>query len=114
MGSTGSGSFTDYPGGSGSDDQCYRAFAAALEDVEHGAYFKARAAVPPVGTVLALAHQKRIVAVTEAGEVVGSLPIRLNYLAGCLRQGYTYTGHVLEARSGPVVVVLADFIAAPP
>lgn len=114
MGSTGSGSFTDYPGGSGSDNTCDRAIAVALEDIEHCDYYKTNGAVPTVGTVLTLAHKKRIVAQTTAGEVVGNLPTRYNYLAGCLRQGYTYAGQVRDARQGPVAAVSADFIPTAP
>jgi hypothetical protein len=114
MGSRGSGSFSDYPNGSATDDQCDRAFAVSLEDIEHCDFFKRHAAVPPIGTVLTLAHQKRIVAQTQTGEVVGNLPTRFNYLASCLRLGYTYQGEIRQSRTGAVAVVSADFIAVAP
>lgn len=114
MGSRGSGNFSDYPSGEEKDNQCDQAFAVSLEDIEHCDFFKRHAAVPPIGTVLTLTHQKRIVAQTQAGEVVGNLPTGFNYLASCLRLGYTYQGQVRLARTGSVAVVSADFIAVAP
>lgn len=114
MGSTGSGNFSDYPRGQGNDDKCDKAFAVKLEDIEHCDYFKNHSSVPAVGTVLVIAHTKRIVAQTDAGEIVGNLPTSLNYLAGCLRQGYKYTGQIRDSKNGPVATVTADFAAEAP
>jgi len=114
MGSTGSGKFSDYPGGQRTDDKCEKAFAAKLEDIEHCDYYKTHGSVPAVGTILQVAHKKRIVAQTKSGEIVGNLPTSLNYLAGCLQQGYKYTGHVRDSSSGPVAIVSADFGAEAP
>ena len=115
MGSTGSGRFTDYPGEPGSDDKCEKAIAAKLEDVEQCEYYKKHGTVPTVGAVLELAHKKRVVAQTQSGEIVGNLPTQFNYLAGCLRQGYSYTGQVRDSKSGPpVAIVSADFGAVAP
>jgi len=127
MGSSGSGNFSDYPGsskkkpggddgGSSADDRCGRAFSVSLEDVEHCDYFKSHGnACPADGTVLEIAQKKRIVAQTSAGEIVGNLPTQLNYLAACLRDGYTYAGQVRSSNAtGLIVVVSADFAAIPP
>ena len=130
MGSSGSGRFTDYPGttkpkdaggsgegggSSGSGDRCARAFSTTLEDVEHCDYFKNHGSSPAVGTVLHVAHRKRVVAQTPSGEVVGNLATSLNYLAACLGDGYTYVGEVRNSSNGPPVAVVAvDFAAVPP
>jgi hypothetical protein len=114
MGSIGTGNFTDYSGGQGADDKCEKSFAVKLEDIEHCDYFAAHKNVPKVGTVLEIAHKKRVVAQTQAGEVVGHLPTKFNYLAGCLRGGYKYAGQVTESKSGPVAAVSADFGATAP
>lgn len=128
MGSTGSGSFTDYPGtpkpkgtggngegGADSGDRCARAFGTTLEDVEHCDFFKNQGNSPAVGTVLHVAHKKRVVAQTPAGEVVGNLPTSFNYLAACLGDGYTYVGRVRSSNNGlPVAIVAVDFAAVPP
>jgi hypothetical protein len=129
MGSSGSGNFSDYPGssknketgGSGGGessggDRCARAFSVSLEDVEHCDYFKNHgSACPANGTVLEIAQKKRIVAQTSAGEIVGNLPTQFNYLAACLRDGYTYAGQVRSSNAtGLVAVVSADFAAIPP
>lgn len=129
MGSTGSGSFSDYPGsskpkgggGSGTGgpaapiDRCSRAFHVTLEDVEHCEFFKKHGASPAAGTELRIVHKKRIVAQTAAGEIVGNLPTSHNYLAACLKDGFTYVGNVSASSSGPpVAVVEVDFAAIPP
>lgn len=131
MGSTGSGSFTDYPGttrkkdqgrgaggggGGGGDqpDRCAKAFNTTLEDIEHYDYFKTRNTIPPVGTKLSVVHKKRIVAVTEDGLTVGNLPTSLNYLASCLKDGYTYVGTIRKSSKGTVAIVSADFAASAP
>lgn len=128
MGSRGSGNFSDYPGsspkgeaqgssggGAQPEDRCVRAFSATLEDVEHHSYFKANGAGPPVGTALTVAHQKRIVATTADGVVVGNLPTSMNYLAACLKDGFTYSGEVRASTSrGGVATVAADFAPSHP
>jgi hypothetical protein len=128
MGSTGTGSFTDYPGsskgkgkggGSGggggeTPDRCARAFSSSLEDVEHSEYFKNHKAVPKAGTELRVAKKKRLVAETKKGEVVGNLPTRLNYISGCLEEGYAYVGTVRDSAAGSVAAVTVDFAPVPP
>jgi hypothetical protein len=130
MGSSGSGRLTDYPGSSKSNDKnggggagggkpqadrCARAISTALEDVEHSTYFKIHKTIPPAGTRLHVAQEKRIVAVTDEGEIVGNLPTQYNYLAACLTGGYTYVGQVRNASNGPpVATVAADFGAVAP
>jgi hypothetical protein len=123
MGSSGSGRFTDYPGsgsgkagnegggGAASDDRCGKAFSAQLEDVEQCAYFATNSKPPPTGTALTVAIEKRVVAKAD-GMTVGNLPTRLNYLAACINDGYTYTGKVTASKSGPTVIVSADFAAS--
>jgi hypothetical protein len=130
MGSTGSGRFTDYPradrqqnstnGGDGTgrptaDDRCTRSFGVVLEDVEHCDFFRDHGGVPAAGTTLRISHRKRITAETSSGEAVGNLPTSHNYLAGCLRDGYTYVGTVRESSNGPpVAIVSVDFAAVAP
>jgi len=127
MGSSGSGQLTDYPGsgrakGNGSgggnppqSDRCERAFSTHLEDVEHYTYFKNHKSAPPIGTSLHIALQKRLVALTDGGEVVGSLPTQFNYLAACLESGYGYVGTVRDSSSGPPTAIVAtDFAAVSP
>jgi hypothetical protein len=132
MGSTGSGSFTDYPGttrvkdkkeqgtgggdGGGSQpDRCDKAFSVSLEDIEHCDYFKQHKDVPKLNTQLRIAHKKRVVAETTSGETVGNIPTKLNYLAGCLKEGYTYIGTVRHSSNNASgAVVMADFAATSP
>lgn len=126
MGSSGSGSISDYPGsssqgksggpGDGSQqDRCARAFSTSLEDVERSDYYQTHHAVPPVGMQLTVAQRKRLVAQTQAGESVGNLPTSLNYLAACLKDGWSYIGTIQSATNPPPVAsISADFAASPP
>lgn len=143
MGSSGSGRISDYPGssrargdrdggrgrdsgggggagGSGGgggqpEDRCGKAFSVRLEDIEHSEYFTAHGAPPPLGETLHVRQRKRLVAETSTGQTVGNLPTSYNYLAGCLKDGWAYTGQVTTSSSGPpVAAVTADFAAMPP
>jgi hypothetical protein len=128
MGSTGSGRLPDYPGSSkspsdssGSDgtpfpsDRCARAISVALEDIEHCDYFGTHGVVPPVGEILKVAQRKRVVAETTAGVTVGNLPTSYNYLAACLKDGWTYVGSIRSGSNGPpLAAVTADFGAVSP
>ena len=131
MGSSGSGRISDYPGSSsssakagesggggvvgGAEDRCAKAFSARLEDVEQSDYYRTHRSVPPLGIPLTLAQRKRIVAETTSGESVGNLPTSFNYLASCMKHGWTYVGKVQGAVSGPpVAAVSVDFAAIQP
>ena len=124
MGSTGSGSFSDYSGrpnepagngssagGSSGNDRCRQAFAAGLEDVAQYDFYSTTRTVPPAGTVLTLVHRGRIVAVDQNGTSVGALPTRFNYLAACLHEGFSYRGVVNSSTLTPTPQVNADFAA---
>ena len=129
MGSSGSGRISDYPGsssrgGSGGanggngdlpEDRCARAFTTRLEDIEQSEYFKSHNALPPVGTQLNVGHRKRLIAETTNGESVGNLPTSLNYLASCLKDGWSYVGTIQSVASGPPTAVISvDFASIPP
>ncbi len=122
MGSTGSGSFSDYSGsrpkegndgagggGASGDDRCERAFACALEEIEHCDYFTVNGNVPPTGTALSIEQRGRLFAVDASGQTIGALPTRFNYLADCMSAGFTYAGRVTASASGSVASVSADF-----
>ncbi|MCA9803212.1 MAG: hypothetical protein KC777_14680 [Cyanobacteria bacterium HKST-UBA02] len=121
MGSTGSGSFSDYSsknresqggdssdGGSG-DIECLKAFSASLEDIQDYEFFLKRQTVLTVGAQLFVEHRSRIVVVDGDGLIVGALPTRLNYLASCLRAGFKYIGVVRSSGMTPIPFTEADF-----
>jgi hypothetical protein len=122
MGSSGSGNFSDYSGkpkttssggssgGSSGSDKCGEAFTASLEDVASHDFYMNHGSAPAVGTQLTIKVKGRVVAVA-GGESVGSLPTRLNYLARCLQDGFTYTGIVTVSANGNSPRVQADFVA---
>ena len=128
MGSTGTGSFTDYPGssgkkdgkdggtgssggqGGGQSDKCGKAFSVTLEDVAHYSFYQKHKTTPSVGTKLKIIQKKRILAQDMSTEEIGALPASHNYLAGCLKSGYSYSGSVTQSRvSGTSLVVTVDF-----
>ena len=95
MGSTGTDRFSDYPGtrgdqggssgvgGSSGEEQCDRAFATALEEVERCAFFQQYKDVPHRGTSVSIKLGQRIIVVeSNTNETIGYLPTQFNYLAG--------------------------------
>ncbi|MFN7050101.1 hypothetical protein ACK4QX_20645, partial [Proteus mirabilis] len=73
MGSTGSGSFTDYTktrskdgstGGTSGEDQCQLSIACLLEDVAQSSFYNTKQDVPPAGNAVLIQFMShRIVAV---------------------------------------------------
>lgn len=125
MGSTGSGSFTDYSGatntnqtgqgsggggGSSGVDKCQQAFSCVLQEVAQCDYYARTRAVPAPGTELNISLDRRVFAVDSSGATVGALPTSLNYLAGCLAAGIRYVGVVKSSTSSPVPTIEADFV----
>ena len=121
MGSTGSGSFSDYSGatqygsgnessgGSSGTDRCRQAFSVGLEDVAQYPYYENAGSLPTIGTPLSIAQMGRLVALDNSGVVVGALPTRFNYLAGCIADGIQYSGVVTFATGGTNPQVNVDF-----
>ncbi|MBK0378565.1 hypothetical protein [Mucilaginibacter segetis] len=122
MGSTGSGSFTDYSkrkptnsdeanGGASGVDKCGTAFSAGLEEVARCFYFINYGDVPPVGTAVTVTFNGHRLAVeTTLGEEIGYLPTRFNYIKVCLDSAFTYGGVVSSARAKPSPNVSVDII----
>jgi hypothetical protein len=134
MGTTGTGKFSDYPGGSkkkgkggsdigggggsqddpekGDQNKCGKAIGGiSLEDVARGDFYKRNKKVPPTGTeVLLREHLEkgRLVIEAKGGEIIGSLPTRYNYLRQCMEQGNRYGGNVISSSSSPLPTVKID------
>lgn len=125
MGSSGSGSFSDYPGTKAKDvdgtgvaggasglDRCQQAFHALLDDVGNSDFYSQFNNVPAVATQLSIAFDgKRVFAVDANGVKVGALPTSFNYLVACLASGVAYVGVVSLSATAPVPTVEADFVA---
>ena len=125
MGSTGSGSFSDYSGSGGSSsgsqggtggesgsDRCNKAFSCTLEDVAQGDYYTINGKVPAPKMQLEIVLKSRLMAVeVSSGEVVGALPTSFNYLAACMNEGFSYVGVIISSINSPVPSVTADFTA---
>lgn len=123
MGSTGSGSFTDYSGsrnsrgsggsgGASGTDRCSQAFSCTLQEIAQCDYFKVHGVPPSRGTQLGLVLDGRIFAIDASGTKVGALPTSHNYLAACLQAGFTYVGVVTVSVATPLPTASADFKAA--
>jgi len=124
MGSTGSGSFTDYSkrkpakqgdatGGASGDDKCGTAFSTGLEEVARCFYYINYGTVPPVGTsVLVSFNGHRVAIETDLGEEIGYLPTRYNYVKVCMDNGFRYEGVVKSSRSGPAPSISVDIVPA--
>jgi hypothetical protein len=124
MGSSGSGNLSDYSrkpnvktggggssGGSSGGDKCGEAFSVGLEDVGGYPYHANTGSVPPIGTILTIALQVRMVALDSRGTAVGALPTRYNYLAKCLEAGFNYSGVVTASAGGQNPQAQVDFAA---
>jgi hypothetical protein len=118
MGSTGSGSFSDYQGykpsnpdgngGSSGTDQCARAFSTSLDEVATCDFFKTTGNVPVKGTNVVILFEKRLVAVDPKGVFLGYLPTKFNYLRSCMTDGYSYAGVVQNSSTTPIPAISID------
>ena len=132
MGSTGTGSFSDYPGslggrpenggaggsgGGGSGDNCEKEISGVmLEDVANCEYFLSHESVPRAGTQVQarkkLVRGRVAVETTVNCEVVGYVPTKYNYLRACMTDGWQYSGNVAEASGGQLPKVKVDLSAS--
>lgn len=124
MGSSGTGRLSDYPGrrgngggsgnqgGSSGKDRCKETIVEQLEEVARCQYFRDHGQVPRVGTQVHLVQQRRIAVETSAGEVVGYLPTKYNYLAACMASGFKYSGNAITASNAPIPAVLVEMSPA--
>lgn len=122
MGSTGSGSFSDYSkrkpkqpgdrsGGASGVDKCGAGFSDSLEEVSRCLYFMSNGTVPPIGEEVTVTFNgSRLAVEAKLGEEIGYLPSKLNYLKFCLDDGYAYKGVVSNSRNVPTPSVSVDII----
>lgn len=120
MGSSGSGSFSDYSdsrpigpnannGGSSQTDRCTLAFSTSLEDVRRCFYFINHGAVPPIGTQVKIVFNGvRLAAETTLGEEIGYLPTKNNFLKTCIDDEFRYEGQVRTSSATPIPDVSID------
>lgn len=120
MGSSGSGSFSDYSrrkpttpegnnGGSSGNDECNKAFSTSLEEVSRCFYFINSGNVPPSGTEVSISFNGiRLVAETTLGEEIGYLPTKYNYIKVCIDNGINYTGLVANSSMTPTPTIRVD------
>ena len=121
MGTTGSGRFEDYRPeqdprrssgggregeGRGATDPCREELLLSLEDVARSPYYTSHSSVPGLGESVSLApplDQGRLAVRTAAGEIIGYLPTRLNFVASeCFPRSVTYDGAVTDSALAPV------------
>ncbi|WP_316822569.1 hypothetical protein [Pedobacter gandavensis] len=122
MGSTGSGTFSDYSnrkpknpednnGGESGFDKCGIAFSCNLEEVSRCVFFKNHTQVPLVGVEINISFNgTRLVAETNIGEEIGYLPTKYNYLLICMEDNFSYTGVITNSKNIPTPSVAVDII----
>ena len=121
MGSSGSGTFSDYSrhkplknedadsGGSSGKDRCGQAFESALEEVSRCFYFMNRNSVPLAGTEVKITFNGlRFAIETTLGEELGYLPTGRNYIKVCIDSGFKYIGAVNSASLKPTPSIRVD------
>jgi len=118
MGSTGSGSFTDYghspkqvtnQGGNSGEDKCNKAFSSNLEEVQNCDYYINTSSVPPANTHVSITFfPPRIAVQDSSNQVIGYLPTKYNYLLACIESGISYSGIVSSSALRPVASVSVD------
>ena len=136
MGSSGTNSFTDYPGsnggrpnfgdgsgsggaGGGTTDRCENSIAAlALEEVATAEYYSKHNSIPTLKTPVFVRPElvgSRVALATVSGnEVIGYVPTAYNYLRQCIQKGWTYDGVVSRSISGRVPQLSVDLSASAP
>lgn len=124
MGSTGSGSFTDYSGfnnkssksgggqggngGSSGQDQCAMAFSTRLDEVATCEFYKTNKDVPAIGSNVIISFNTRLVVLDQYNICIGYLPTKFNYLRACMTDGFTYTGVINESSTTPLPTISID------
>jgi hypothetical protein len=131
MGSSGSGKFHNYPpsggkkagssgpqGKSPTRDRCAEELSdVQLEEVGRSTFFEAHDGVPKAGTAIVLRSATvgpRLSIDTADGESVGFLPTEYNYLAVCLKKGFSYAGEVTKSSKAPVPGIHINLIPSIP
>ena len=120
MGSTGSGSFSDYHGynggnsgengGESGNDQCIRAFSTSLDEVASSDFYIKTKSLPIEGTEVIVVFDKRLLVVDKSGSGIGYLPTRYNYLRACMHDGFTYEGVINKATTIPIPSIIVDIM----
>lgn len=134
MGSSGTGNFTDYPGTGGgrpggggggaggggggekSDERCGNALeGVSLQEVATCGYFKAHGTLPAkrsrVHIRKKLLSGRVVVDLSATDEAIGLLPTKYNYVVACMKNGWEYTGNVVDNTSGKIPKVIVDLVA---
>lgn len=121
MGSSGSGSFTDYSdyksslkqgggnnGGTSGEDLCARAFSTSLDEVANCEFYQTGRNVPESGTPVNVVFDKRMIVQNDDGVSLGLLPTRFNYLRSCMTDGFTYSGVIVNSSLTPIPTIIVD------
>lgn len=122
MGSSGSGSFSDYSqqkptssgasnGGASGIDKCNQAFDSSLQEVSRCQYFQ-EVGIPAIGTEVFISFNGVRLAVIDSNSnrEIGYLPTKFNYIKNCLDDGVSYNGVVRSASVTPTPAVYVDII----
>jgi len=112
MGSSGTGKFSDYSRnvagldktdnkGSSGEDPCNNDIITLIEEVERSQFYEIHKSLPPVATLVLVSLKSRLT-IDVDGETIGFLPSQYNYLAGCIKDGFSYSGKITSVTEKPV------------
>lgn len=122
MGSTGTGTFSDYSrkgpsnpeknnGGASGEDRCAIAFSTSLEEISRCFYFLTNNDVPPTNTeLIVIFNGIRLAVETLKGEELGYLPTKFNYLKFCMDDGYHYSGAITSSSNSSTPKIVVDIV----
>lgn len=119
MGSTGTGSFSDYSrkpssaeeqnGGESGIDKCEIGFSTHLEEVTRCFYYSNYKTLPDIKSeVMVRFNGVRLVAENIKNEEIGYLPTKFNYIRYCIEEGYSYGGVISKAsKKNPLSITIS-------
>ena len=118
MGSTGSGSFSDYSnykssnpkqGGDSGEDKCGKAFSSTLEEVQTCDFYSNHANVPTINTKVKVVFLHPRLAIVDFNNCcIGYLPTKYNYLRFCIEDNFTFAGIVSNSSLTPLPTIAVD------
>jgi hypothetical protein len=137
LGSTGTGSFTDYPGSAGGrpgggkkgtgggggggggkqpDDRCGEALEGiSLQDVATCTYYREHETPPPKKSRVRIRKKllggRIAVELHGTNEAIGLLPTKFNYVVPCIKAGWEYTGNVVDSTKAKIPKVIVNLTA---
>ena len=144
MGSTGTGTFSDYPGSEGgrpgksggggrggasqgggggqggggklSNDRCgAKLDGISLQEVANCTYYREHESPPPKKSRVRIRKKlfggRVAIEIQDTKEVIGLLPTKFNYIVPCMKDGWEYTGSIVDTSKAKIPKVIINLKA---